>query len=213
MSKSILLLAVSVFLFSFANAQSRKEFTHSAETYIEELSDFMSDSKKREGKDLVEDEFEPIFLSGAFSAEDYEAVFTLSDRMLEERHSAYPEFENLIHSLMAISQRENFSQKLKEWSGFLIEMMEDRRADRFVTDVLANSRALFEEDIFFQSRAVKWKSSSKDYRFVIDSLPKIEIENHMITCYSKGDSLRVFNTSGFYAPTEEKWYGTNGKVT
>jgi hypothetical protein len=213
MSKSILLLAVSVFLFSFANAQTRKEFTHSAETYIEELSDFMSDAKKREGKDLVENEFEPIFLSTAFTAEDFDVVFTLSDRMLEERLGAYPEFESMIHSLMALSQKEDFSQKLKEWSDFLTYMMDDRRSDRYVRDVLANSRALFEDDIFFQSRAVEWKSSSESYRFVIDSLPKIEIENHMITCYSKGDSLRIFNTSGFYSPTEEKWYGSHGKVT
>lgn len=213
MSKTYFLLVFSTLLCFQSYSQKIKEFTHQPEPFIEELSDFMSESKRREGKNLVEDQFEPVFMSGTYSVEQQEMIYELADKMLGERHKAFPDFENLIHSLIEISKNEDADKILPQWNSFMTQLMDDRRNDRYVPEVLANSRVLFEKNIFFESRAVQWKSSSNKYRFVIDSLPKIEISDLMITCYSKGDSLRIFNTGGFYVPTQEKWYGNSGKVT
>ena len=48
-------------------AQSRKSFTHEPEAFVKELSDMLNASRKKVGKQFVEDEFGPVFLGLEYS--------------------------------------------------------------------------------------------------------------------------------------------------
>ena len=82
----------------------------------------------------------------------------------------------------------------------------------FRSEYLVFSRHLFEENYLYKSGAVIWASDNANYDFGYDSIPKISFKKLNLTCYAKGDSSVIYETSGTYYPTIFLWTGQGGTL-
>lgn len=208
-----LILIVLVFTSVLSHAQ-RENFTGGdPEKFIKELSDLMQASKKKEGKELVEKEFEPVYLGTSFSSSQKARIVEFANLMRSERLKAYPHFEQFIYSLIYFPESGKTEQDFADWLIFMMKMLDDRRASKYMDEFLASSASLFKENTIVDMPAAKWQSSSDNWKLEYDSIPSIIFDNLDLKCFAKGDSSILKNTKGVYFPTLERWQGEGGRVT
>lgn len=170
-------------------------------------------SSRKEGKKFVDKEFGPFFLSGILMADQQNVIVETCNLFLEKKHPAYPVFEQYLLAMMYYPTSGKNTQEFNEWHQVLYKILDDKRKKKFVDDFVKNSATVFENGVFFSTNAVKWKFSNSNYKFVFDSLPKIEFPDGDLICYTKGDSTRILKTGGIFYPTLERWRGDKGRVT
>lgn len=192
-------------------AQKKSDFPSEPEVFIKELADFFSSSKK-EGKKFIEDEFGPVFLSGAITPDMKAKTVEACNVLRDERIRAYPEMEAYIRAVMYFPRTRKPEAYFMNWHAVMYKMLEDRRAKKLVPDYLASSSTLFERQVFFSSGSVEWKLSSMDFEFAFDSIPMLSYGGGDLIAYAKGDSSTIRNTKGYYNLQSERWIGEGGKV-
>lgn len=196
-----------------AYSQSLKSFSTEHEQYMKELADYMNASKKKIGKEFVEDDFIPVFTLGIYSVAMRDKVIEMSNKMLSNKKKAYPDMENLLNALIAFPKSGRIESDFNEWMDVLTLFVESKKHRKHFASFLGNSATLFENNIFYSTNAVSWRSSSNQYMFDFDSLPKVIFPKLNLVCESKGDSSVIYNTQGIYFPTLDRWFGEGGKVT
>jgi len=180
---------------------------------MKELADYMNASKKKVGKEFVEDDFVPVFISASYSVAMRDKVIEMSNKMLKNKKKAYPDMENLLNALIAFPESGKVESDFNEWMDVLTLFVESKKHRKHFASFLGNSATLFKNNIFYSTNAVSWRSSSNQYIFDFDSLPKVIFPKLNLVCHSKGDSSVIYNTKGIYFPTLDRWFGDGGKVT
>ncbi|MEY3398861.1 MAG: hypothetical protein RL220_1455, partial [Bacteroidota bacterium] len=214
MRKSTLILLAFMCCGLISQGQKRAAFTHDPIKLVEELSEMFNDSRKGEGKNFIEKKFAPIWIEQpAYSVPQQEMIYTVLDLMLENKYKVYPDFEQYILALIAFPGTAKSAQEFTAWTEMLVKTMSDKRNKKYVPQVIESSARLFEKRCFYSSETVEWFSSSPRYEFVFDTVPKIVFESLDLKCMSKGDSSVIYNTSGIYVVSADRWYGNGGKVT
>lgn len=209
------LLILSALLLGIVNSSAQiKNFTPGdPDKFIKELSEFMSASKKKEGKDQVEKDFAPVFLSDTYSPMQRVKVVELANLMLKEKYRAYPHFEGMIMAFTNFPKSGKSEAFFNEWNIFILKVIDDKKAEKYLDDILRESASLFENNTFYKSSAVEWRSQSNNWVFKFDSIPLIEFPELDLLCLAKGDSSVIRGTKGVFFPTLEKWKGEGGRVT
>lgn len=205
-------LIAAFFALLFVHSSDAQTFTPAPEKFIKELTEFMSTSMKKEGKDLVEGEFAPIF-NERYSEAQRMKIYEMFNLMGQKKLRPQGEFLNYIHALMVFPTSGKSKEDFLTWNSFLIEFMDDKKNKKYVEEIFETGRYLFTDNTFYSSPAVKWKASNGNWRFVNDSVPMIVFENIDLICLAKKDSSVIRNTSGIFFPTSERWKGDKGRVT
>lgn len=210
MKPAIVIVALLISMVSFG--QRAKSFTHSPEEFLKELAEVMDASKKKIGRKFIEDEFAPVFISGVYSQEMQNIIYSMGDLMLDKKMKAYPEFENYVLALIAFPNTGKSEAFFSQWHSVIQQIAENKKMKKYTPEFLESSAGLFSEKRFFHSKSVDWHTSNSNYEFKFDSVPKIVFPSLDLRGFSKGDSTIIFNTSGVYFPTLERWYGDSGKI-
>ena len=197
-----------------AHSQRITQFDHEPQKFIEQLTELFEEQKKGTGKDLIERQFAPIWIDApAYTTQQQEMVFETLDLMLKNKNKVFPDFENYILSLLAFPKSGKSDLDFMQWQEVVMRLMSDKKNKKFISEFLETSASLFTDRTFFRSDAVQWVSSSPGFKFVYDSLPHIDFPALNLKCYSKGDSSVVYQTSGSYYPTLERFDGNAGRIT
>ena len=194
-------------------AQSRKSFTHEPEAFVKELSDMLNASRKKVGKQFVEDEFGTVFLGLEYSDAMRTTAYAMGDAMLKAKMRAYPEFEAYLRFLIAFPTSGRSESDFSNWHVVATSLLENRKQKKYFDDFVLNSALLYGEGVFYKSASVTWRSTNRDFEITVDSLPKVIFKGGDLICEAKGDSSVVRGTTGTFFPTLERWYGTGGRVT
>ncbi len=207
----ILVFIASITLFSITSkAQTPASFPTDSIAFFESMESFLVSSRK-EGKDFMK-QFQEVWYGGYFSESQRQGVYATTNRMLQKKLRAFPDFRNYLFTVGSFVVDENQTdESFMAWQRILFRLMDQRRKKDF-TDFLEFCNDLFRENAIYYSPSVTWSSSNGDYIFGFDSLPKITFESLDLICYSKGDSMKIFNTKGAYYPTTEQWVGYGGTV-
>ncbi|MCH2197989.1 MAG: hypothetical protein MK081_04355 [Flavobacteriales bacterium] len=211
MRKILLVFLASLLAFS-VKAQKKGDFPNEPEAFVKELASFMGASKK-EGKKFVEDNFEPVFLGGAVSADMQSIVVKTCKRFKERKFRAYPQYMLYLSSVVNFTGTSKDEAFFYEWHEILYKMMDNKKTKKLVDEYLASSETLFEKRVFYSSGSVEWAFSNESYEFKFDSIPLISFPGGDLIGYAKGDSTRVLGTKGYYVFDRERWIGDGGKVT
>lgn len=209
-------LLLLLFLFSISlnvNGQDAMSFDANNLKFLDELADFMNKSRKKEGRDFIEYEFGPAYLSETFVTSRKIKVQKFVHLMHEKKFRAYPDFENYLTAVIASSKANVSDEEFNDWNDMIVKFIKDKRKKKHLGGFLQNSRNFFDDKVFHSSTAVSWKAEDAVYKFVFDSLPKIEFSSLNLKCLAKGDSSLITNTKGIYYPTMKKWIGDGGKTT
>ena len=209
------LIIISILLITAVSGYSQtkiKEFSADSSLFFHEMEDFLTDSRKEDGK-LVMDEFSWTWFGGKFSEKERQGVYKVANLMLKKKKRAFPDFRNYLFTVsQLVNSKYQTEQSFESWQEILIKLINGKSKSQF-TDYMESCNTLFDENLLYKSAANSWAANNNNYTFGFDSLPTIEFDALTLTCYSKGDSSVISNTKGIYYPTEAKWVGEGGKIT
>lgn len=198
-------------LSSKIKAQTPKNFPSDSIAFFESMEVFLVEARK-EGKDFMK-QFEEVWYGGYFSEKQRQGVYATTNKMLDKKLRAFPDFRNYLFTVGSFVTDENQSdESFEAWQGIINQLLEKRRKKEF-TDFLDFCNGLFRENAIYVSASTTWAANNSNYVFGYDSLPKISFESLDLICYAKRDSMKILNTRGAYYPTEELWVGADGLVT
>ncbi len=197
----------------FAQGQYLKEVPRNKEDYWKAVSDAIEDDNEDYFKEVVEEEFLPFWESPGLSGEVENFIYDATEAMVKKRFPIAPHMKNM---LMATYYFKNGagggSDNLAVFQKTVLELAEGRSKSK-LEDYLSSMRSLCEEGVLYQSNAVAWRVGLKNFQLKFDTLAQVNLANNRLICVQKEDSMEILNVKGFYAPTQNVFYGTEGRVT
>ena len=203
------LFVIALVFFSTLNsfAQRPNSFSFDVVQFINDLEDFIDKGGKSEAKDAMS-EFESFYNSGKFSNTQKIFIIKMSNEMLNRNFQISPDFENYLRAMNGIAQS-NQVDKFDNWHKALNNSLLISK-DAF-TKFLIVSRNIYGDHIVAQSGYMKWMSTSAEVDLQTKGEPAFIFKNLDLFCYTPGDTLEVYKTSGKYFPATNTWVGKGGK--
>jgi hypothetical protein len=196
-------------------AQSQiKEFSEEDELFIKEMRSFLKAADKDKASDFLDDwekAYWDIKKGTNFNQEQRAFIFKVCNWMLKKRVKPFPTFKAFLSSMGFFSDGKLDDKNFQVWVKCVEKCMGAKTLTSF-TNFIEMTENLFRENAIFSSVTTKWKASSNLFRFEFDSVPSLVFEKFNLSCFSIGDSLNIYNTSGVYNAVSQKWYGNEGRV-
>ncbi|TSA23484.1 MAG: hypothetical protein D4R67_13555 [Bacteroidetes bacterium] len=195
------------------SAQQLRSFSGDSTRFIGELNQLFSVLGKNDRK-IVDGAMIPFMQrweSEYYGPAEKRMIYSICNLMLQKRMRAFPDFYHYLMTLNAFSEAQLSGQMFAEWSAILNYLAGEKYTRHYLSFV-EFSNHLFGENKIYQSSSTSWKLVTPNFRFLLDSVPFVEVRPTDIICYSNRDSLTIYQTRGLYYPLETKWYGQGGKV-
>ncbi|MEY2938303.1 MAG: hypothetical protein RL062_892, partial [Bacteroidota bacterium] len=88
------------------SAQKVVNFSTDKEEFIKQLSGLFNEQRKGSGKEIIEKQFEPLWVKNpAFSADQEKKIIETLDLMLDLKVKIFPDFEKYILCLVAMHDK------------------------------------------------------------------------------------------------------------
>ncbi len=208
-----LFLALSFLILSFSLYSKRdSKFSGNLETYIEELENYMSNLS--DIHEVVVDDFVKAWEEDSlFTLKEQEDIVELSQKLDKKNARPYPHFVNFLKFYMLIKEKGISQQNYEAWLKGMDHYLSMRRANSgLLNELLEFSNYLIDENLIYKSTSTSWKAKSADYKIVGNKGLTIVYDNTDLVCYTKKDSILIFNTSGVVDPEVYQFKGKGGTV-
>jgi len=192
MKKLAVILALLTWTYT-TTAQRLSKFSSEPEEYLNDLESYLGDIDKNRAKEDVAF-FAEYWLNTDYTGDQKTKIVELSNVMLKNRIRPYPGFGNLIYTLAFFAENSS-SDQIDIWLNGMLEYA-DKSRGREIESVIEVSRTIAEDQSLYKSNALRWAFDLGSYRFDFTDGPALELVEVDIMCYSKGDSSRVYETSG-----------------
>lgn len=189
-----------------------KPFSTDPAVFLTEMTTFLVDADRKEGKPFMEQVFTPVWNGTYYSAAQRGRIIEVANYMQKKRFQAFPEYRDYLASIAAFPASGRTTAEFDAWMQGLDKMAQSGRKQN-VTAFIAMCAGLFTDNTMFSSASTQWRSRSNKFTFAFDSIPMVVFPKADLVCLAKGDSAVILGTSGTYYPTRELWKGTGGKVT
>ncbi len=197
--------------FALAAQAQVKTFTDDQAVFLEEVTTFLVEADKKEGKPFVEQVFAPAWGGTYLTVAQRTKVVEMANFMLKKRYEAFPHFRDYLAAVAAFVNSGRPAAEFDTWMRSLDAMVQSGRKKNF-TAFIEMCAGLFTDNTLYKSASTRWRSSSGTFTFAFDSVPKVVFDKLDLVCLAKGDSAVIRNTSGVYYPVEEIWRGKGGRV-
>ena len=210
------LLTILILLCSFGiGANDPVNFPETTEEFLQELSDYMSDSKQ-EVCILAFKEFEQKCRAGHYSEEKLMQVRNLCNSMLNLKMAAKPYFSDYLQALCAMDDDTHPAKLFVEWHQVLQTMLQKVQGRRFVDykKFLAFSFNFFQTQLLKDAKSgIQWQVKGSNYGMEIkDNKAGLVCETVRLVASRKADSIAIENTSGIFLPSDNHWLGKGGTI-
>ncbi len=207
----VIVLLVVTMLPCLTSAQT-KPFSSDQALFFQEMTEFLVEANKKEGREFMETVFSPAW-NGTFYSEVHRArIAAMANSMLKKRFVAFPDFRDYLASVAAFPNGGRTTKEFDAWMQGMEQLMERGRKQN-VSTFITTCAGLFRDNTLFQSASTQWRSHTSKFTFKFDSIPMVVFPSADLVCLAKGDSAVIRNTSGTYYPTRETWEGVGGRVT
>ena len=150
---------------------------------------------------------------GRFNKEEKEAIRGLVQKMRDKKVRAYPNLYQYIYSLTLLSESHQPPASILAWHRFASQLLDEKTTKNFLR-FLKTGNGLFEKRQIYKTKSsFAWYYRNGRFRFHYDSVFTISFTNLNLVCATKRDSVVILNTSGVFNYNNERWKGTNGKIT
>jgi len=215
--KRLVILIVSGFVFHFAFVQEPKKFSEDPGEFIIQFETFMKKNITQENEEILSS-FIDIWKEdslGFFIIDEQKQFIEISNILLDNKARAYPHFRDFLLCIMSFRRTEASTDNYKAWKEGFTNLLNQRKITLSKTgDFLEFTMNLLDSNFIFKSSSTIWKANPPDYKFVNDKeLFFVEYGEVELVCYSKRDSINLFETRGRYNPVERTWTGNGGLVT
>lgn len=203
-----------MFLWNTIDAQVLKELPTEKDAYLKALEDYMKATKRDDCKEVTEVFLENIEL-GKISDTDIEKIIATSNLMLAKAMRAYPHFHDYLKTINTLFLSEGNKSKFLEWTTTLNKIIESSRrgSSKDFSAYIEFSQGFFSGQYLYQSRGGSWKITSNDISISYDSIPKVKVNSTVdLIGLTSNDTVMLKNTSGYYLPLEQMWYGKSART-
>jgi hypothetical protein len=208
-----LIIFSSIILYS-TNTYSQKNLVFSGDTvaFPIELSGYMS-NLQGQNVDKVE-----LFIAGwgkdsLFTLEEQVEIIKLS-RLLVSKNIKPPYFLNFLSCLLAFKEFNSDPKNYDNWYDGLTEFADRKKTTTSqINNILEFTDILLRQNLLYQSSSVSWKATNPNFKILNHGDLRVEFGEGNLVCYSKGDSIVLYNTKGMVYPAENIWKGQGGLVT
>ncbi|MES2558728.1 MAG: hypothetical protein V4590_03250 [Bacteroidota bacterium] len=176
------------------------QFGADYEKYIESLGDKPTQESMGD--------FLGFYNTGRLTNPQKMSVIKLSNQMVN-LHMGAPTFNDYLRSMNGLIEN-NQVGKFDTWHKAL-NLSLSQSKDEF-KEFLKISRNIFADHIIFEQGVMKWVSSNIDINLQTKGEAAFVVKNTDLICYTTGDTLEIYRTSGVYYPNRKKWIGTGGKI-
>jgi hypothetical protein len=200
--KSLLfvLFSLNIFIAKAQLSYDLVQFGTDFEKYIESLGD-------KHTQESMGD-FLGFYNAGKLSNPQKMMVIKLSNQLVNLTIGA-PTFDLYLQAMNGLIAYNQVS-KFDAWHKAL-NLSLNTSKDNFKS-FLKISKNIFADHIIAEQGAMKWISSNIDISLQTKGDPAFIVKNTDLFCYTMGDTLEIYNTSGIYYPTQNKWMGKGGKI-
>lgn len=194
-------------------AQQDEVFTGKPSTYIEELSAFMTNLPEQY-EDTLGNFIKAWKEDSLFDDTEQRNIVKISQLMVERKARPYPHFYKMLSCMLAFEEFNRIPQNYKNWIDGFIDLLDKKKTRTLEYDnLLEVTDILLRRNYLYRSSSTTWKASSANYRIENQKELTISFDKTDLVCYSKRDSINLFQTRGTLFPVENLWKGETGLVT
>ncbi|MEI7595454.1 MAG: hypothetical protein WCK02_06870 [Bacteroidota bacterium] len=187
-----------------------KKFTEDKDKFLIELTDFMNQDDKKLAEEFIVP-FTTFWNTASINEEQRKAMYSVANAMLKKKLKAFPEFKNYLESYQRFINSGRSMDEFNAWYKSLDLLVKKSNKASFVRFVEMTNN-LFIGNQMYNSNTTIWKSSSSNFVFKYDSTAYIEYAETDLICLKYSDSTVIAGTKGVFYPTNNMWFGENGKV-
>jgi hypothetical protein len=209
-------LAVIILLFSgkISSAQDSIYFSADSEVFMNQIENLLLQSRNKndleKGQQLMLKMKEPWNL-GRFNKEEKDMIKAIAERLHDLKRPIYPDFYNYISVIQLFIESKQPASSTMVWFRTEYDYATVKSLKSF-DDLLSFTRRFLENEELREMSGIIWSAKKSQYRFVSDSVLKINFEHLNLVCASKKDSSVINNTSGIYDINSGHFTGQGGKV-
>lgn len=198
---------------NFAKAQRNDIFSGEPTKYIEELSVFMTNLPEQY-EDVLKSFIDAWEKDSLFDDTERQNIIKISQLLVARKARPYPHFYKLLVCMLAFEEYNRSPQNYTNWIDGFIDMLEKKKTKTLEFDnLLEVTIVLLRDNYLYQSSSTIWKASNPDYRIENRKELTVVFDKTDLICYSKRDSIHLFQTRGILYPVENTWKGETGLVT
>ncbi len=149
-----------------------------------------------------------------YTPDQQKQIITISNCLIEKKIRPTPDYISFIKALFYFSDSKHDKESFQQWLNGVEKYCSRKKARISIFVQLCTSALnLLDKQLLFESSSTQWKTSNNQFKFITTNELKVEINNTDLICFAKHDSIKIFNTSGFFYPEQMIWRGEKGLVT
>lgn len=197
------------------SAQRLSVFSEDHKTFVSELGDFITASKRKDAQDLF-DQFKKMAEKGVLTPEQLETIRLTGNGMLAQRMPANPFFNEYLRGLFLVKESDSGEARFENWHQVLLAILNDfenRKVNDF-KDFLEFSTGFFEFGALrASSSGVNWLVGPEPYKLAYEyGEPILQFNETSLVASRKTDSIAIYQTKGVFYPFQGVWKGQGGRV-
>ncbi len=210
------ILTIIICTLSFKGYTQTKNHTFSKDTEefipaMEEL--FKSIADKKYAKTFIDD-LTKFWYSPEVTEEDKNNIISTCNLMAVKRARPIPDYETYLTVIMDFMLYDMSANSYNSWNKAITDLIKRKRYPlRNVNQLLNSTHDLVTKNIIFSTPSTTWKSDNNEWEFSYEKDLIATFPHLKLTCFSKNDSIQIFDTKGTFNYTSEQWQGEKGKVT
>jgi len=209
--KGLLVLSFIIGLFSYASAQRVPEFSTDPKIFQTQLKAFFLQDNHPEIKPLM-DEFEEMWVKkNLYTSSEQNKIISLVGYMKQSKMKLWPDYYSFIKLMVDYKTSKITEARLDQYVDVAQKVM-DSKLKKNYKDFNERVENLFTGLSLYSTDNKNWKVSNDTYDISFDGEPVITFSKIDLQCFTKGDTISIFETGGSYYPMSYKFNGKSGTV-
>lgn len=196
-------------------------FSNEREKFSKELQKLLTEYGNDYVK-FIKDEFSVMLLEGSqISDERFTNLVATSNLITSKRFGVYPEVYNYIYSIYSLVKSKQSDVSYKAYQNTINQLLNSRNPRSF-SDFSESASGFFARRSLSKSSNFEWFYEGGKYEFTYENnRPLIQLSEGDLICRINDvsrsgkyiDSIKIYQITGTYDPTRQKWEGSGGKIT
>ncbi len=193
--------------------------------FVKEFQTALSPYGRGELAKFVKDELSVMLIQTNEMPDKYFTnMVTTCNALVAKRMDVYPDIYNYVFSIYSLVKNKQSEASYNAFHSTIDKLLASKNPKRF-TDFAESAAGFFFDRKLAGKTNFEWFYEGGKYEFKYDDKPFIELSEGNLVCrlvdaagsnrkttkYS--DSIVVYNTSGTYDPTLQRWLGNGGTIT
>ena len=199
---------------SLIQAQVLSSFPTEKDKFLKAVDQMMKASKS-EALDKTNEEFNKNIKDGSISDAQIQEIITTANVMAPRNLQPFPYYNDFFITINSMVKNKVNADRFSTWLKVCASVTRNQKKgdNKDLTKYLEFSKAMYQYNDIYHSASRSWKTDASNYTLGYENAKAVvSFPAGKLTGMSTTDTIFIYNTSGKYVPSENKWYGKGGKV-